>query len=82
MDSGLPPRAPRLWACRPCSSTTLRPMRTRQEFPVHPVSGGDRPVPVACPIGWSAGILMVTRGQDAVPTHLDSRPVARVTEKT
>ena len=48
MDSGLPPRAPRLWARRPCFSTTLRPARTRQEFPVHPVSSGDRLVPRTC----------------------------------
>ena len=38
---GLPPRTPRLWARRPCFSTTLRPARTRQVFPVHPVSSGD-----------------------------------------
>ena len=30
---GLPPRTPRLWARRPCFSTTLRPTRTRQDLP-------------------------------------------------
>jgi hypothetical protein len=44
MDSGLPPRTPRLWARRPCFSTTLRLTRTRQVFPMHPVSSGDRHV--------------------------------------
>jgi hypothetical protein len=45
---GSRPRAPRVWLRSPRFFTPYRPTRTRQVFPVHPVSSGDSRV-VGCP---------------------------------
>ena len=73
---GLPPRAPRLWARRPCFSTTLRPTRTRQDLPCTSAGEPRTPrlsaqgVPAACPIGRSAA---GTHGHFRAARHTGSR---------
>jgi hypothetical protein len=90
LHPGLPPRTPRLWARRPCFSTTLRPTRTRQDLPC--TSAGEPRTPMdrkpervphtchtpRCPTashGHSRATARRLPGPPLQPTHQATRPI-------